>query len=119
MQYEVADPKIAIDRLSRNGEKNGTTSTCRNTTDTGRITTTSPKPRVEIHVNERPVHVIGHRQTGLEIKTAAIAQRVKIELDFLLYLVRHHHPNVPIGDDEEITVGHESRFHAIADDDNS
>ncbi len=78
-----------------------------------------PHPRVEIHVNEKPVHVIGHRQAGLEIKRAAIAQHVKIELDFLLYLVRPHHPNLPIGDDEEVAVTHESRFHAIADDDNS
>ncbi len=74
---------------------------------------------VEIHVNDRPVRMKGHQQTGLEIKQAAIAQGVKIQLDFLLYLVRHHHPNQPIGDDEEVHITHESRFHAIADDDNS
>jgi hypothetical protein len=74
---------------------------------------------VEIHVNERPVHLLGHRHTGLQIKEAAIAQHVKIQLDFLLYLLHHHQPNKPVHDDEEITVTHESRFHAIADDDNS
>jgi hypothetical protein len=78
-----------------------------------------PHARVEIHVNEKPVHLVGHRQTGLQIKEATIAQHVKIELDFLLYLLRHHQPNLPIGDDEEITITDESRFHAIADDDNS
>jgi Multiubiquitin len=81
-----------------------------------------PEPhhdRVEIHVNEKPVHLKGHHHTGLQIKEAAIAQQVKIQLDFLLYLVRHHHPNKPVGDDEEVELTHESRFHAIADDDNS
>jgi Multiubiquitin len=74
---------------------------------------------VEIHVNERPVRMMGHRHTGLEIKQAAIAQGVKIEPDFLLYLERHHQPNKPIEDDEEVTITDESRFDAIADDDNS
>lgn len=79
-----------------------------------------PHPQtVEIHVNERPVHLTGHHHTGLEIKRAAIAQHVKIQLDFLLYLLRHHEPNKSIADDEKITITHESRFHAIADDDNS
>jgi len=75
--------------------------------------------KIEIHVNERPVHMIGHRHTGLEIKEAAIAQHVKIERDFLLYLVRDHQPNKQIEDDEEVTITDKSRFHAIADDDNS
>src|SRR6266568_3571549 len=74
---------------------------------------------IEIHVNERPVNMIGHRHTGLEIKETAIAQGVKIERDFLLYLVRDHQPNMPIDDDEEVTITDKSRFHAIADDDNS
>ena len=78
-----------------------------------------PHARVEIHVNEKPVHLIGHQHTGLEIKKAAIAQHVKIELDFLLYLLRHGEPNKPIPDNEEVHVTDESRFHAIADDDNS
>jgi hypothetical protein len=78
-----------------------------------------PEPDVEIHVNEKPVIVIGHRHTGLEIKKAAIKQGVKIDLGFLLYLLRPHKPNQLIGDDETITVTRESQFHAIADDDNS
>ena len=74
---------------------------------------------VEIHVNEKPVRMIGHQHNGFEIKEAAIEQHVKIQRDFLLYLLRHHQPNLPIGDDEGVTLTHESRFHAIADDDNS
>ena len=78
-----------------------------------------PEPRVEIHVNEKPVIMIGHRHTGVEIKKAAIARHVKIEIDFLLYLLRHHQPNLPISDDDPVVITHESHFHAIADDDNS
>ena len=78
-----------------------------------------PQPRVEVHVNGKPVHLIGHRQTGMQIKKAAVVQGVKIQPDFLLYLLRHHQPNLPVGDSDEIAVTDESRFHAIADDDNS
>jgi len=79
-----------------------------------------PHPEtVEFHVNEKPVRMDGHLHTGLQIKQAAKAQGVKIELDFLLYLVRHHQPNKLIPDGEDVHVTHESRFHAIADDDNS
>jgi hypothetical protein len=77
-----------------------------------------PEP-VEFHVNEKNVRMEGHDHTGLQIKEAAKAQGVKIELDFLLYLLRHQQPNKLIGDDEEVHVTHESKFHAIADDDNS
>ena len=74
---------------------------------------------VEFHVNEKPVRMEGHLHDGLQIKEAAKAQGVKIELDFLLYLLRHHQPNQLIPDGEEVHLTHESRFHAIADDDNS
>jgi len=78
-----------------------------------------PHVHVEIHVNTKPVRLLGHTHTGHEIKKAAIAQHVKIELDFLLYLLRHGEPNKLIHDHEEVHVTDESRFHAIADDDNS
>jgi thioredoxin reductase len=79
-----------------------------------------PSPEiVEFHVNEKPVRMEGHRHTGLQIKQAAKDQGVKIELDFLLYLLRYHQPNQLIADGEEVHLTHESRFHAIADDDNS
>lgn len=74
---------------------------------------------VRFRVNEKPVHMAGHRHTGLQIKEAAKEQDVKIELDFLLYLLRHHHPNKHILDDEEVHIDHESHFRAIPDDDNS
>ena len=59
---------------------------------------------VEFHINKKPVRMNGHRHTGIEIKDAAIAQHVKIQRDFLLYLEHPHQPNQPIGDDEEVAI---------------
>ncbi len=42
---------------------------------------------VTVKVNEQPVVLVKHRVSGLEIKQAAIAQHVAIELDFILTLV--------------------------------
>lgn len=89
------------------------------TEDTGVLAPEAHAQTITVHVNERPVRMVGHRHTGIEIKEAAIAQDVKIQPDFLLYLLRPHQPNKPIDDDEEVTITDESRFHAIADDDNS
>ena len=74
---------------------------------------------VELHVNEKPVIMQGHQQTGLAIKEAAIAQLVKIQIDFLLYKLQPHNPNKLIADNDETTITKGSCFHAIADDDNS
>ena len=37
-----------------------------------------------VSVNEHPVNLLGHMETGVEIKTAAIEQNVDIQLDFVL-----------------------------------
>jgi multiubiquitin len=74
---------------------------------------------VTIHVNERPVHLRGHRHTGLEIKEAAVEQHVKIELDFLLYLEGPEGQAKHIDDGEEVTVTDKTHFAAVPDDDNS
>jgi hypothetical protein len=39
---------------------------------------------VTVLVNEHPVKLLGHQETGIEIKTAAIEQGVAIELHFTL-----------------------------------
>lgn len=79
-----------------------------------------PHPdEVEIHVNERPVHMTGHRHTGLEIKQAAIAQHVRIELDFLLYLEGPEGQAKHIDDGEVVTLTDKTHFAAVPDDDNS
>lgn len=39
---------------------------------------------VAVFVNGHPVNLLGHQETGVEIKTAAIEQGVNIQLDFVL-----------------------------------
>lgn len=77
--------------------------------------------QITIHVNERPVVMVGHEQTGLDIKKAAIAQDVPIKLDFVLSLERGHgHDQTKIiGDDDPVHITEHSRFTAVDDDDNS
>lgn len=76
--------------------------------------------QVVIIVNTKyRVTVAAGRHTGLEIKQAAIAQGVPIQLDFLLSLERPGHPSQMIGDHDEVDVREHMAFTAIADDDNS
>ncbi len=79
----------------------------------------APPHTVEIHVNNRPVTVPRPRITGLEIKQAAIAQAVPIQADFVLSEELPNHKTKIIGDTDVVTVTKESRFVAVAPDDNS
>jgi hypothetical protein len=80
----------------------------------------APHGTVTITVNRQPVVLQEHRVTGLEIKEAAIAQGVQIELDFLLTIEAHGgHPASTIDDDDEITVNKHSEFTANDVDDDS
>lgn len=75
---------------------------------------------VTILVNTKPVELDKHRVTGLEIKQAAIAQDVAIELDFLLTEeAANGHPARAIDDDTTITVTKHSVFSANTGDDDS
>ena len=75
---------------------------------------------VTVTVNRKPVTLSSHRVTGLEIKQAAIAQGVDIELDFqLTEEARDGHPARVIADDKAITVTKHSVFTANDADDNS
>lgn len=76
-------------------------------------------PAVDVQLNNRSVRLPDHRVTGLEIKQAAIAQGVSIELDFVLSELREHRPAQVIGDADVVTVTKHSRFTAVAGDDNS
>jgi uncharacterized Zn-binding protein involved in type VI secretion len=75
-------------------------------------------PKVTVEVNGKPVALDDNRVTGLEIKQAAIAQGVEIELEFILVEETKHGGRV-IGDTDTVTVNKKSRFTANADDDNS
>jgi hypothetical protein len=75
---------------------------------------------VTVNVNNKPVALAKHRVTGLEIKQAAIAQGVEIELDFQLTLETHGgHEAEVIDDDEPVTVTKHSVFTANDVDDDS
>jgi len=76
---------------------------------------------ITVHVNERPVQVHGHDQTGLSIKEAAISQGVPIKLDFVLSIEKGHgHDRTKsIDDTDPVEVTDHSRFCANDDDDNS
>ena len=75
---------------------------------------------VTVAVNNKPVTLEKHRVTGLEIKQAAIAQGVEIELDFILVEdAREGHEAKVIGDDDDVNVNKHSTFTANDGDDNS
>ena len=87
--------------------------------DTSVEKTTRVVHEIQIHVNEKPVDVIGRRQTGLEIKQSAVDQGVEIGLDFVLSIERGPCKTKIVGDNDLITVTKNNRFLAIPDDDNS
>lgn len=74
---------------------------------------------VTVTVNNRAVELDRHRVTGLEIKQAAIAQGVRIQLDFQLAEIRPNGEHQIIGDSDVVTVTRQSKFVATAADDNS
>jgi hypothetical protein len=75
--------------------------------------------QVPVEVNGNPVMLEEKVLTGLEIKQAAIAQQVQIQLDFVLQLQRPNGEYDPIGDNEEVHVHKGMEFNCIAPDDNS
>jgi hypothetical protein len=75
---------------------------------------------VTVKVNDEPVELPAHRVSGLEIKQAAIAQSVPIELDFELTWEAHDKkPAQNVTDDEKITVTKDSEFTAVDNEEDS
>lgn len=75
---------------------------------------------VAVTVNNKRVALPGHRVTGLEVKQAAIAQGVEIELDFILTLeARDGVPARTVDDNDTITVTDHAEFTANDGDDDS
>lgn len=74
---------------------------------------------VEITVNGKTVKIQGPKATGLEIKQAAIAQHVSIQLDFILSEEIGDRRTKVIGDTDEVTLHPHTKFLAVAPDDNS
>lgn len=77
------------------------------------------KPAVDITVNKKPVTIPGPRVTGLQIKEAAIAQGVAIQLSFQLSEELSDRQRRIVGDNDVVTVHKGSKFFAVAGDDNS
>lgn len=75
--------------------------------------------RLNVTVNGKPVVLTKHRMTGLEIKQAAIAQGVAIELTFILQEELPNGHQKIIGDNDPVEVRNHDRFTAIHNDDNS
>lgn len=74
---------------------------------------------VVVVVNEKNVRLNGKAQTGLSIKTQAIAQGVPIQLDFVLSIELGGGRTELVPDEKKIKVREHERFLAIPNDDNS
>lgn len=73
---------------------------------------------ITIEVNNRPVKMKEHQPTGLEIKEAAIAQGVRIQIDFQL-VKKVNERSIPIGDQERVKIKEGDKFRANDGEDNS
>ncbi len=74
---------------------------------------------VEIKVNRKRVSVPSREVTGFQIKEAAIAEGLQIELSFQLSEELEHHQTRIIGNDQVVRVHEGSKFLAVHGDDNS
>ena len=75
--------------------------------------------KVDVTVNDKPVVLIGVKQTGASIKKSAIDDGVNIKEDFVLSIELGDGKTKLVGDDEYIEVHDGQRFLAIENDDNS
>jgi len=74
---------------------------------------------VHIKVNDQNVVMPTHEANGLQIKEAAIAQGVQIQLNFLLELDEGHKKSRVIDNNETVHLHDGMSFTAIRNDDNS
>lgn len=73
----------------------------------------------DILVNDNPVKIDGREASGLQIKEAAIASGVAIQLNFVLAEERPDGTSKIIGDTDIVKLHDCMEFSAIRDDDNS
>jgi hypothetical protein len=78
-----------------------------------------PNPEIEIDVNRKAFKIEGPTATGLQIKEAAIAAGVQIELSFQLSEKLPHRETKIIGDSDPVELQNGLHFIAVAGDDNS
>lgn len=77
------------------------------------------QPPIKVTVNEQQVTLASRTVTGGEIKTAAIAQGVAIQPNFVLQEELPNGTSRIVGDTDEVHWRAHLRFTAIAPDDNS
>ncbi len=82
------------------------------------INVESRPKNITVVLNTHAVVLPSPETTGLAIKEAAIAQGVKIEVFFKLFLIRGH-TQIPVTNDEHLKVHEHEEFRAVAPDDNS
>lgn len=87
--------------------------------DTAQENREHPALSIHVTVNGRPVVLHERRRSGLQIKEAAIAQHVAIELSFILQEELPNGHNRIVGDNDIVEVRDHERFTAIPNDDNS
>jgi hypothetical protein len=73
---------------------------------------------ITVTVNNQRVELPERQMTGLEIKQAAVAQGIEVEISFQLSVKRGHRYEV-VGDTDTITVHEREEFLIVAPDDNS
>ena len=78
-----------------------------------------PERKTTVTVNEQPVELMGDTANGAEIKTAAIAQGVHIQPNFVLQEELPNGTSRVVGDSDSVHLRPHLRFTAIAPDDNS
>lgn len=69
---------------------------------------------ITVLVNEQEVKLLGHQETGREIKTAAIEQGVPIQLDFVLEEILADGSHRTVRDEEQVALKDGLRFAAHA-----
>ena len=75
--------------------------------------------KIDVTVNDKPVVLVGVKQTGASIKRAAVDHGVNIKTDFVLSIELGSGRTKLVGDDEHLRVNAGMRFLAIENDDNS
>ena len=83
------------------------------------VSKVSDDGKFNVTVNDKPVVIVGAKQTGASVKKAAIEQGVNIKESFVLSIELGGGKTKLVGDDEEIEIFDDERFLAIENDDNS
>lgn len=74
---------------------------------------------VDAVFNKKPIQLPKGRLSGLEIKQAAVAHGLSIQLTYVLFQIKNRNHRKVVGDADIIEIREGIEFAAVADDDNS